>query len=203
MLNNDITVTKEKIMRASARLFSEKGYHKVTTREIARACGIQSATIYYHFPSKEEILISLFNLYTEARLKERPDLNELLQLAETHPPHEVLMKSEYHYNPEIREMLDQILITAARELCSDRESEQFVANNIFSDIENILRPLLLRMVDLGKIEPFDIDVFIRVMSNYCFSTAALHDSVFGQGPDEYQEAMSFLFSIITPVQDNE
>ena len=199
MLNSETTLTKEKIMMASARLFSEKGYHRVTTREIAKACGIQSATIYYHFPSKKEILKSLFSFYTNERFKERPDVNELLLMAEELPPHEVLMRSEYHYDTAIREVLDQILITAARDLCTEHESEQFVADNIFGDIESILKPLLHRLVELGKIEPFDIDVFIRVMSNYCFSTAALHKSVFRQGPDEYREGMAFLFSVIKPI----
>jgi AcrR family transcriptional regulator len=202
MLNGETNLTREKIMRASARLFSEKGYHRVTTREIAKACGIKSATIYYHFSSKKEILKSLFSFYTNERFKERPDVNKLLLMAEELPPFEVLMQSEYHYETAIREVLDQILITAARDLCTDHESEQFVANNIFGDIEGILKPLLNRLVELGKIEPFDIDVFIRVMSNYCFSTAALHKSVFRQGPDEYREGMAFLFSVIKPISDN-
>jgi AcrR family transcriptional regulator len=84
----------------AAKMFSERGYKKVTTREIAKAIGISAAPIYYYFSSKDEILKSLYKFYTEERSKERTDLDELLRLAKIAPPHEVHMKSEYHYNEE-------------------------------------------------------------------------------------------------------
>ena len=195
---NQKRTPKEKIMRAAAKLFSERGYHKVTIREIANATDINSAMIYYYFSSKEDVLKNLYKFYTEERLKECPDVAELLRLAETDPPHEVLMKSEFHFNEKTREMLDQILVTASREICSDSDSERFVRENIFDNITNILKPLLIRLVELGKIKPFDIDIFLRVMSYYCYSAAALNNSAFKQNIAEYQEGMSFLFSMITP-----
>jgi len=189
---------KEKIMRTAAKLFSERGYHKVTTREIANAIGINSAMIYYYFSSKEDVLKSLYKFYTEERLKECPDVTELLRLAETDPPYVVLMKSEFHFNEKTRKMLDQILVTASREICSDPDSERFIRDNIFDNITKILKPLLMRLVELKKIKPFDIDTFLKVLSYYCYSAAALNNSAFRQNVAEYQSGMSFLFSMITP-----
>jgi AcrR family transcriptional regulator len=188
--------TKEKILKTAAKMFSERGYDKVTTREIAKAVGINSASIYYHFPSKEDILKNLYGFYTEQRKSEYPDLDELLRLAETEAPHLVLMKSEFHYNPEMTEMLDQILVTAAGRVGGDELSERFIRENIFDSIENILRPLLSRMAELGKIKPFDIGLFLNILSYYCFSAAALNNSPFGQGIAEYQAAMSYMFSFV-------
>ncbi|MCL2517176.1 MAG: TetR family transcriptional regulator [Oscillospiraceae bacterium] len=190
---------KEKIMETSAKLFSEKGYEKVSVREISSTAGVNSAMIYYYFASKDGVLKSLYRFYTEERLKECPDLNELLRLAETDPPHAVLMKSEFHFNEKTRKMLDQILVTASREICSDPESEHFIRENIFENITNILKPLLLRLVELEKIKPFDIDTFLKVTSYYCYSAAALNNSAFKQNVAEYQAGMSFLFSMITPI----
>ena len=200
MFTQDEVSTKEKIMRAAAKLFSEKGYSKVTTREIAKAVGINSASIYYHFSSKEDLLKSLYQFYTEVRRKECPDLHELLLLAETEPPYEVLIKSEFHFDSKKREILDQILVTAAREFCADSESERFICENIFDNIINILKPLLARLIELKKISPFDIDTFLKVMSYYCFSAAALNNSNLKQSIAEYQAGMSYLFSTIAPVQ---
>ena len=45
--------TKDKILITAAKMFSERGYDKVTTREIAKSIGINSASIYHHFASKE------------------------------------------------------------------------------------------------------------------------------------------------------
>ena len=198
----DKTPTKEKIMKVAAKMFSERGYDRVTTREIAKAIGINSASIYYYFPSKENILKSLYDYYSDIRSRANPDLEELLRLAETDPPHEVLMKSEFHFHEEIREMLDQILITAGRCISVDPESERFMRENVFDNVEKILRPLLQRMIELGKIKPFDLDNFIKVLSCYCFSAAALNNSAFRQSVDEYQAGMSMLFSLVTPIENS-
>jgi len=190
--------TKEKIMKTAAKMFSEEGYNRVTTRKIAKAIGINSAMIYYHFSSKHDVLKSLYKFYIEEQVKSSPDLNELLQLAETELPHVVLMKSEYHYNnDEMRKMLDQILVTAAREICADPASEQFIRETIFDNITNILKPLLVRLTELKKIKPFDVDTFLKVVSYYCCSAATLNNSSFKQSITEYQAGMAYLFSTIT------
>ena len=194
--------TRDKILQTAAKMFSERGYDRVTTREIAKAIGINAASIYYYFPSKEDILRSLYSVYSEHLQKDNPNLDELLRLAETDPPHEVLMKSEFHFNDEeIREMLDQIILIATQRFGISPESELFIRENIFDNIVNILRPLLFRLIELRKIKPFDVNGFLTVLSYYCFSAAALHKSHFRQSIAEYQAGMSFLFSMITPTDE--
>jgi AcrR family transcriptional regulator len=192
--------TKEKILKSAARMFAERGYDKVTTREIAKDIGINSATIYHHFSSKDEILKTLYSFYSEERHKKSPDLEQLLRLAETDPPQEVFMKSEFHFDEETRGFLNQILITATRMICIDYKSERFIQENIFNSTANIIRPLLERMVELGKVKPLDINVFLSILSYYCFSAAALNNSLFKQSVAEYQAGMAYIFSLITPVE---
>jgi len=191
--------TKDKILKAAARLFSEKGYNEVTTRQIAKAIGINSASIYYHFPSKEDILRGLYKYYSKSLREKCPNLEELLRLAETEPPHEVLKKTEFHFDDDIREMLDQILVASARRLGSDAENERFIRENLFNPIMCVVKPLLERMVELGKIKPLDIEAFLSVMSYFCFSAAALNQSSFGLSVKQYQAAMYFMFSLIVPM----
>jgi AcrR family transcriptional regulator len=45
-----------KLLDCAARLFRQKGYERTTVRDIASAVGIQSGSIFHHFPSKEDIL---------------------------------------------------------------------------------------------------------------------------------------------------
>ncbi|HWR23510.1 MAG TPA: helix-turn-helix domain-containing protein [Feifaniaceae bacterium] len=47
---------KERILRASIQLFSEKGFDATSVTEIAQSAGVTKALIYYYFKSKEEIL---------------------------------------------------------------------------------------------------------------------------------------------------
>ena len=49
----------QELLRVAAELFFEKGYESTTTREIAEALEIKSASIYYHYESKEQILFEL------------------------------------------------------------------------------------------------------------------------------------------------
>jgi TetR/AcrR family transcriptional regulator, cholesterol catabolism regulator len=46
----------DEILELAARLFYERGYPGVSTRALAQAAGIQGASLYHHFSSKEEIL---------------------------------------------------------------------------------------------------------------------------------------------------
>ena len=50
---------KKQILEAATRVFAEKGYHRATTKEIARAAEIAEGTIYLYFKNKSELLIAL------------------------------------------------------------------------------------------------------------------------------------------------
>lgn len=52
--------TRQRIQDVALELFSEQGYEKTSLREIAEHLDVTKAALYYHFKTKEEILISLF-----------------------------------------------------------------------------------------------------------------------------------------------
>jgi AcrR family transcriptional regulator len=47
----------EAIMGSAFRLFAEQGYPGISIKDIARACGINSALIYYYFDNKEHLFV--------------------------------------------------------------------------------------------------------------------------------------------------
>lgn len=47
--------TRRDLIEAALELFAEKGFYGVSLRDIARAVGVQQATIYHHFASKEAL----------------------------------------------------------------------------------------------------------------------------------------------------
>ena len=44
------------VMKTSAAIFAEKGYHSTSIRDISRATGMSLSGLYYYFASKEELL---------------------------------------------------------------------------------------------------------------------------------------------------
>ncbi|MFD5628833.1 MULTISPECIES: TetR/AcrR family transcriptional regulator [unclassified Streptomyces] len=78
--------TRQRIQDVALELFSEQGYEKTSLREIAEHLDVTKAALYYHFKTKEEILISLFQDLT------RP-LDELIEWGR-HQPHSLETKKE-------------------------------------------------------------------------------------------------------------
>src|SRR5690349_21522578 len=48
-----------KIIAAASELFARKGFEGTSIREIAAASGVLSGSLYYHFPSKEDLLFTV------------------------------------------------------------------------------------------------------------------------------------------------
>ncbi|MGH3377486.1 MAG: TetR/AcrR family transcriptional regulator [Actinoallomurus sp.] len=53
--------TREKIQAVAVELFAEHGYEKTSLREIAERLEVTKAALYYHFNTKEDIVVSLFD----------------------------------------------------------------------------------------------------------------------------------------------
>ena len=51
--------TDQRILAAATALFSEKGYHGTTMREVASEVGIKAGSLYNHFPGKEDLLFRI------------------------------------------------------------------------------------------------------------------------------------------------
>jgi AcrR family transcriptional regulator len=52
--------TRQRIQDVALELFGEQGYEKTSLREIAERLDVTKAALYYHFKTKEDIIISLF-----------------------------------------------------------------------------------------------------------------------------------------------
>ena len=83
-----MTTEKDKrlaIQLAAEKLFSRKGFHATSIRELGREAGVNSSMISYYFKSKEQLLLSIFEKsiydlsYISAKLAD-PRLTEMEKL---------------------------------------------------------------------------------------------------------------------------
>ncbi|HOP62139.1 MAG TPA: TetR/AcrR family transcriptional regulator [Spirochaetota bacterium] len=54
---------KEYIINAGLKLFSDIGYHKTNTKEIAKAAGVSTGTFYAYFTDKRDLFMEVFSRY--------------------------------------------------------------------------------------------------------------------------------------------
>ena len=55
-MHRTITARRTELTRAAARLFAERGYHGTSIGDLADALGVQKASLYHHFASKQDLL---------------------------------------------------------------------------------------------------------------------------------------------------
>ncbi|MFD8733329.1 TetR/AcrR family transcriptional regulator [Streptomyces sp. NPDC059618] len=119
--------TKAEIRAVALELFTEQGYEATSLREIAERLGVTKAALYYHFPSKEEIVRSLFTEYLAA-------LDELISWVRTQPP-----------GPELRaQVIDRMIATASEQKLPVMRfalANQHLLKDLRPDRENVLERL--------------------------------------------------------------
>jgi AcrR family transcriptional regulator len=54
---------RQRILQEATCLFTRNGYTAVSIREIAEACGITKAALYYHFKDKEDLIVAILSAY--------------------------------------------------------------------------------------------------------------------------------------------
>jgi AcrR family transcriptional regulator len=193
--------TKRRILEATTTMFAKRGFNGVSMRDIADAVDIQPASIYSHFASKEAILSAIYDVYDWHLSAVLPDVDQLLLELELgdEDPRTVLTKSTYYFDPSIQEFMDQTVVIAANESRNDERSAEFIKRVLLGTTGDITRRLLNRLLELGRIEPLDVEALVVVFTNYCFSAALRNYSAYPIGIEDWTRGYELLTQIIKPI----
>jgi len=194
----DSSHTREDIIDASVKLFSDRGYDKVSMRDIAALVGIKAASIYNHFASKRDILSSIFEFYAGELRLYQPHLKSMLAQLKTKSIQSILSNLIFYYPESIQDKMDRIIIIASQRICLDKECESFMQKNFFEPLIHAYTTLLNQAVKMGKIENLDIDSFTRVLAYYSFSAAELNRTELKANREQWRKGLALLFSMLKP-----
>ena len=61
----DLAPKADEILDAAQEMVQQHGYHGFSFREVAKAVGIKSASVHYHFATKEQLGMALARRYTD------------------------------------------------------------------------------------------------------------------------------------------
>jgi len=60
------SATATRILEAATNQFFAFGYHGASMKQLAQEAGIRSATLYYHFPNKQQLLVDIMRTTLES-----------------------------------------------------------------------------------------------------------------------------------------
>ncbi|MFI6691653.1 TetR/AcrR family transcriptional regulator [Streptomyces sp. NPDC050433] len=125
--------TRQRIQDVALELFAEQGYERTSLREIAEHLDVTKAALYYHFKTKEDILISLFQDLA------RP-MDELIAWGETQPRTLEVKKEILHRY--------SVALTAAAPLFRFMQENQAAMRDL--SVGETFKSRMLRLMELLK-----------------------------------------------------
>jgi AcrR family transcriptional regulator len=125
--------TKERILEAAEKLFSDEGLAKTSLRAITLAAGVNVAAVHYHFGSKLALVRELFARRVEPINAER--LRRLTEIEAAHP------NGPLPLEPVIESFVDPVLALMGGVDGARRHLGQLVGR-FFGEPDSVLEPFL-------------------------------------------------------------
>ena len=161
MINNEVQDTtdrRQQIIEAALEVFSTKGYHKATNKDIAQAAGgISPGLIYWYFKDKEDLFLSIIRERAAIfQLADHPE--RLMEL----PPREGLALIGRTYL-SIFKVPGNVAIVRIMigEAIRFPQIAEMVYKQAASRFLGLLSQYLQRQVDLGRLRPHDTTIAAR------------------------------------------
>ncbi|NPB07785.1 MAG: TetR/AcrR family transcriptional regulator [Aquificae bacterium] len=146
--------TRERILKAAEREFSERGFHGTQISHIVKSAGVARGTFYIYFRSKEEVFEELLKRVIE-------DLKECIKPVDLsgNPVRQVEENLQRVIEYALRnEGLAKILLFRSCEPEYGRIVERF-----FEEITSLVESSLRKGIELGILRPHDTKVVARAI----------------------------------------
>lgn len=148
---------RAQILKAAAEVFAEKGFHKATSKEIARVAGISEGTIYNYFAQKRDLLIGLLHQTSGM---------DVLGEIQTHPDHDAKTyyaedaRARLHLLRESRHIWRAVL----PEVLVDTELRGIFLDAVKQQYTPYVEAYLKARIEQGELAPLDnIPLMVEVM----------------------------------------
>ncbi|GIN20283.1 TetR/AcrR family transcriptional regulator [Siminovitchia fordii] len=135
---------RNQMIRGAVSLFKEKGFHRATTREIARAAGFSIGTLYEYIRTKEDVLFLVCDsIYEQVRKR-------LSSIDLDKGTLESLKLGIDHYFRIIDEMQDEVLVLYQEAKVLSNEALPYVLKKEL-EMVGMFEKLISRCVENGEL----------------------------------------------------
>ena len=147
---------RAQILMGAAQVFVEKGFHKSTTKEIAKAAGVSEGTIYNYFDTKRELLVALMDTAVTESLKriilDNPPENPRELIA-------AIMRDRYQLAKESGHLMAPVIA----EVFSDVELRELLYQRVLTPIARHVEQYVQTHIDSGEFRQIDPVIVTRAM----------------------------------------
>jgi AcrR family transcriptional regulator len=162
------SLRRTQILEAATRVFAEKGYHRATTKDIARAADLAEGTIYLYFANKAELLVALLEHLDQATTQS-PDLAAGLELS----PRALLAERFEHDLAQLGPNFDLMLAILPEILADSALRPQFYQRLVVPGVNGIGEHMQARQ-ERGEITVQNIPMAARIFMATMLGLEMLH-----------------------------
>lgn len=167
---------RELILQEATRLFVRQGFNGISMREIAEACHMTKAALYYHFKDKEDLLRSIFTTYLE-KLSSHI-LETGIQSGNTRSRLTNLVNEIFEQSPEKRAVLHLMFVELPH---LDKDLQQEIGSLYHSQFLGTIETILKLGVQNGEIRPVEPRIAARLLIGMMYPL--FHPRTFEQEQD--------------------
>ena len=136
---------RDQMIRAAVTLFKEKGFHRATTREIAKEAGFSIGTLYEYIRTKEDVLYLVCDsIYNEVH-------NRLSQITLENGTTEDLKTAIRHYYEVIDDMSDEFVVMYQESKSLPKGALEYVLTKELEMVD-IFHKIITGCIQAGELE---------------------------------------------------
>ena len=161
--------SKIEIFNIALKQFAEEGYDKVSIRDITGVIGINVASLYNYFSSKEQILDACYSFYIKHRFTNRPTKEHYEYIIKHGKPEEIVDIPTFVFPDDIAENMFHCMFVIFSRIYIDPRAREIHDMEVAA-IRELMTEMLNYGVEIGRIEPFDVDVVATIFLSVIYYT---------------------------------
>lgn len=136
---------RDQMVKGAVNLFKEKGFHRTTTREIARSAGFSIGTLYEYIRQKEDVLYLVSDsIYDQVHLRLEQDIDTKQGTLES------LKQAIKNYFKVMDDMQDEILVMYQEVKSLSKDALPYVLKKEF-EMAEIFKEIMKSCIDNGEL----------------------------------------------------
>lgn len=191
------TEKQQRIIESAIRLFAEKGFSNTSTAEIAKAAGVSEGTIFKHYGTKDQLLLSVIV----------PFIKDFLPVMAQEMLKETLSEQTTTFEQFLRDLLKnrvafltenkEVFQVFIKEVIYREELSKELIPHFLKQLPQVFTPIVEQFKESGELIDLPVErifnILITLLSGFFISRFLLLDNYIIR-EDEIEEVVQFVMN---------